>query len=185
MAANIEIKARARDIARQLRLAIEMSPTPAQEMWQEDVFFNAPSGRLKLRIFENRTGELIYYDREDSTGPRVSRYFISRTNDPQGLRDVLAVSLGVRGVVKKRRTLVLVGDIRVHADKVEELGDFLELEYVMRDDTVQADAMAAVKELMQRLGIEEGDLVGSAYIDLVPKRERLARGQPSEPQHIP
>ena len=41
---------------------------------------------------------------------------------------VLAKCLGVKGKVKKVRTLYLVGQTRVHVDKVEGLGDYMELE---------------------------------------------------------
>lgn len=41
---------------------------------------------------------------------------------------LLSHSLGVKGTVKKTRTLYMVGQTRVHVDKVEGLGDFMELE---------------------------------------------------------
>lgn len=51
---------------------------------------------------------------------------------PGGLSDdiqlLLSRSLGVKGSVKKTRTLYMVGQTRVHVDKVENLGDFMELE---------------------------------------------------------
>lgn len=44
------------------------------------------------------------------------------------LQAVLSEALGVQGVVKKERRLYMVGQTRVHLDRVEGLGDFLELE---------------------------------------------------------
>jgi hypothetical protein len=44
---------------------------------------------LKLRMFANGHGELIAYERPDSTGPKTSNYFITPTQDPEGLRDSL------------------------------------------------------------------------------------------------
>ena len=40
----------------------------------------------------------------------------------------LGLALGVRGVVKKTRRLIMIGQTRVHIDDVEGLGTFMELE---------------------------------------------------------
>ncbi|KPJ61589.1 MAG: hypothetical protein AMJ46_00335 [Latescibacteria bacterium DG_63] len=167
MASNIEIKAWANDFQRQQELAVAISDTPPEHTSQEDIFFNVPRGRLKLRVFGDKSGELIYYSREDTISPRVSHYSIFRTHEVETLRTILSSSLGVRGLVRKRRTVYRAGDIRIHLDRVEDLGDFIELEYVMRDDTVEPEAVRAVRALMPRLHIEESDLIGAAYIDLV------------------
>lgn len=37
-------------------------------------------------------------------------------------------ALGVKGIVKKKRELYMVGQTRVHLDEVEGLGNFMELE---------------------------------------------------------
>ena len=43
-------------------------------------------------------------------------------------QETLKKALGIKGVVKKNRTLYMVGQTRVHVDQVEGLGDFMELE---------------------------------------------------------
>jgi predicted adenylyl cyclase CyaB len=172
MAANIEIKARARDFERQRKLAEALSEAPAVELSQEDVFFSVPKGRLKLRTCGDGSGEIIYYDRADACTPRVSNYYIYRTGDAESFRSIMSLALGVQGIVKKRRTLFKVGDIRIHVDRVEGLGDFIELEYVMRDSTAEAFAVSAVESLMARLEIGEGDAVSQAYIDLARDQNR-------------
>lgn len=72
--------------------------------------------------------ELIYYERPDIEGPKLSVY--SRCNVPHGadLLTVLEMSLGIKGVVKKTRHLFLIEHTRIHIDDVEGLGKFLELE---------------------------------------------------------
>jgi adenylate cyclase class IV len=122
MPCSIEIKARVPDLQR-LRTAVEaLSDTPAEVLDQEDVFFQAPQGRLKLRIQGDRQGELILYHREDAPGPRPSRYLIAPTSDPSALQAILTSVLGAIGVVRKRRRLYLIGQTRVHLDEVEGLG---------------------------------------------------------------
>lgn len=58
--------------------------------------------------------------------------------DPDTLHTALARACGEIGRLRKRRRLWLVGATRVHLDRVDDLGDFMELEVVLRDG--QADA---------------------------------------------
>ena len=77
-------------------------------------------------------------------------------------------SNGLRGVVRKRRELILIGQTRVHLDDVEGLGHFMELEVVMREGQSNEDGQQIAQGLMSELGIEESDLIACAYIDLMP-----------------
>jgi adenylate cyclase class IV len=60
-----------------------------------------------------------------------------------------------------------VGQTRVHLDEVEGLGDFVELEVVLRPDQAEEEGIVMAEGLMARLGIAEGQLVDVAYIDLM------------------
>ncbi|XP_054844496.1 uncharacterized protein LOC129335729 [Eublepharis macularius] len=128
MPANVEIKARVRNLAQLVSHAERLSGSPGHAIVQTDTFFSVPCGRLKLRDFRDGRGQLIFYDRPDTEGPKLSHYAISSTEDPAGLAVVLSQALGVKGVVKKERRLYIVGQTRVHVDRVEGLGDFMELE---------------------------------------------------------
>uniref|UniRef100_A0A6I8SJS3 CYTH domain-containing protein n=1 Tax=Xenopus tropicalis TaxID=8364 RepID=A0A6I8SJS3_XENTR len=129
MPRNVEIKARVRDWERTLQECCNQSKTPGELIKQRDVFFNSSHGRLKLRDFQDGQGQLIYYNRPDLVGPKLSDYSISNTTDPADLERVLTQALGVRGSVVKERLLFLVGQTRIHLDKVQSLGNFLELEW--------------------------------------------------------
>src|SRR5262249_45853465 len=126
MARNIEIKARAGELDEVERSARTIATNGPQDIEQEDVFFDVPEGRLKLRIFPDNTGELIFYRRSDAAGPKLSDYSIYATSDAAGLRALLSTAYGVRGIVKKRRRLYMSGRTRIHLDRVEELGNFVE-----------------------------------------------------------
>ena len=167
MARNIEIKARVSDPATLRRKASGLSDTPAELILQEDTFFHVPRGRLKLRIISPEHGQLIYYQRPDAAGPKQSDYHISITTEPQTLKDVLARSLGIRGVVNKQRWLYLVGPTRIHLDQVEGLGAFMELEVVLKAGDTLADGQVIAADLMLQLGIQEQDLIEGSYIDLL------------------
>jgi len=167
MLKNVEIKARVGNPARIKTLAGALARTPSQLIVQEDIFFVVPRGRLKLRIFSTNSAELIYYEREDGPSPKESRYSLSRTSEPEALKAVLQMSLGVRGIVRKERTLYLVEQTRIHLDKVEGLGSFVELEVVMQLNQSHADGVQIARELMAKLEIQDSDLVEQAYIDLL------------------
>jgi predicted adenylyl cyclase CyaB len=87
--------------------------------------------------------------------------------DPASLGAVLAAALGVRGVVRKRRRLYLIGRTRVHLDRVEGLGDFIELEVVLGEAEAVSRGEVVAAELADRLGIARSDLVRGAYLDLL------------------
>jgi predicted adenylyl cyclase CyaB len=167
MPANIEIKARASDFAGLRKRTEALSDTPAQVIPQEDTFFNTSKGRLKLRQLAPDHGQLVYYERTDASGPKRSNYSIFETSDPDSLKTALSLALGVRGVVRKKRTLFLVGQTRVHLDEVEGLGDFMELEVVLHPGQSDAEGQAIARDLMTRLGVAENDLLESAYMDLL------------------
>ena len=167
MPSNIEIKARVRDFDKIRKRAESLSDTPLLVIAQEDIFFNTERGRLKLRILAPDRAQLIYYLRSDQEGPRRSDYHIFETLDPENLKHVLSLAYGIRGVVKKTRYLFMVGQTRVHLDDVEGLGHFMELEVVMQEGQSSAQAETIAEGLMTSLGVERGDLLEGAYIDLL------------------
>jgi predicted adenylyl cyclase CyaB len=171
MPANIEIKARVRDMAGLRARAEALSDTPVQVIPQEDTFFHIPKGRLKLRRLQPDQAQLVFYERPDQDGPKRSNYHIYETSDPQGLLMTLTLALGVRGVVRKTRYLYLCGQTRIHLDDVEGLGQFMELEVVLREGQSDAEGQSIAEELMDRLGVQKEDLLEGAYMDLLEKSQ--------------
>lgn len=167
MPTNIEIKARAHDFERQQNLAARIADGPVEVLVQEDTFYQVKQGRLKLRVLGPARGELIYYEREDRSGPKSSHYRVFPTQKPEALHTALTRVLDTVGTVKKTRHLYHRGQTRIHLDDVEGLGLFLELEVVLRDDQSAAEGQAIATELMQALEVREMDLIASAYLDLL------------------
>jgi adenylate cyclase len=167
---NIEIKAHARSFEDIKRRAEALSDTPVEAIRQEDIFFNTPRGRLKLRVTPGERGQLIYYTRPDQEGPKRSDYQLFHTADPKDLKRVLELAYGVRGIVRKTRYLYRVGQTRIHLDDVEGLGQFMELEVVLRDGQGDAEGQAIAQGLMASLGVEKSDLLEGAYMDLLDPR---------------
>jgi predicted adenylyl cyclase CyaB len=167
MPANIEIKAILHNRMAVEAIAAHLSEQVLATIEQEDIFFRCDGARLKLRILGPKQGELIRYQRSDVAGIRCSQYVIARTSDPEALREILGQSLGVIGVVRKTRTLYQVGQTRIHLDRVEGLGNFLELEVVLRPGQTEAEGKTIALKLLENFRIEENQLVAVAYIDLL------------------
>nr|XP_046234584.1 uncharacterized protein LOC124053462 isoform X2 [Scatophagus argus] len=167
MPSNVEIKAKVSDPTQFAEKAAQLSQSEGTIIRQHDTFFNCSQGRLKLRDFMNKSGQLIFYERPDTDGPKLSRYSISPTNDPSSLRAVLSDALGVKGEVRKERRLFLIGQTRVHMDTVEGLGNYMELEVVMRPEQTVEEGQQVAEDLMEKLGVSKESLVTGAYMDLI------------------
>ncbi|XP_066999741.2 adenylate cyclase CyaB [Anabrus simplex] len=167
MLRNVEIKARVKDLAGIIFEAKLLSGSGGEVIKQTDTFFLVPSGRLKLRNIEGKHSELIYYDRPDGDGPKLSQYEKCDVNEPSKLCSVLTRALGERGTVKKTRYLFMVGQTRVHIDQVEGLGNFMELEVMLSEDQSLEDGQNIAHALMKKLGVNKEDLIAGAYMDLL------------------
>ncbi|MEP7283103.1 MAG: class IV adenylate cyclase [Rubrivivax sp.] len=170
MARNIEIKARIASVESLLPSVAALASEGPVEIAQQDTFFRCEAGRLKLRDFLNGTGELIFYRRANQAGPKESFYLRSETSTPEILRQSLALAYGESGSVSKQRTLFLVGRTRVHLDKVQGLGHFLELEVVLSENESSEVGTGEAHELMAKLGIESHQLVEGAYVELASEK---------------
>ena len=134
---------------------------------QVDTFFNSPSGWLKLREVEGCPSELISYRRSvENSGPRESDYHILRIDEPSALYSVLESSLGILGRVEKQRALWIYRNTRVHLDRVEGLGDFLELETVL-GDIDSAEGTAESEEVINLIKLDRESLISVPYLELL------------------
>ncbi|MDD3287517.1 MAG: class IV adenylate cyclase [Alphaproteobacteria bacterium] len=171
MGRNIEIKAKIGSIGALLPAVEKIADSQPQEIFQDDTFFFCSSGRLKLRMFSEAEGQLISYSRPNKSGPKECIYTIYETSSPRALGDVLASSCGILGKVVKRRTLYMCGNTRIHLDKVEGLGDFLELEVVLSDTETAESGIKTANDILSKLGISNNQLIEGAYVDLALKAE--------------
>ena len=169
MARNVEIKATIPQWHSMQAAVAAIADAPPTEFAQEDVFSHVPNGRLKMRT-QNGAAELIYYIRSDDCGPRQSSYLRLPVGDPSFTRNMLAAIHGERGVIRKVRRLYLVGQTRIHLDRVDGLGDFLELEVVLRAHQSSEAGVAIARDLMKRLAISDNQLVDRAYVDCLNRK---------------
>lgn len=164
---NLELKVRVVDLGDVLARARGLGARDEGTRRDVDTYFAVPQGRLKLRQTEGRPGgTLIAYRRADAPGSRHSHYRLVEVADAAGLLAALGTALGVRAVVVKERRLFVHGATRIHLDRVEGLGSFVELETVLTTQT-EAEATAEHELAKQALGLDAAEPVPVSYVDLL------------------
>lgn len=163
---NLEFKANCDSLDALRQRLVDFEAKHRRTMKQLDTYFNVPQGRLKLREIDTHKAELIYYQRSDLAESRYSDYQVCDIPEPMVFKQIATTAWGVRGVVEKQRELWMFGDTRIHLDEVKNLGQFVELETVIRDQT-EAEAQAEHQFVKEALGIKHEDLVSVSYSDLV------------------
>src|SRR3954466_1635807 len=171
---NLEVKAVDPDPQATFAAAVAFGACDQGVVLQRDTYFHAVQGRLKLREAPPRPPELISYARAELAGPKVSLYRVVPVADHVALVDALAESLGVRVVVEKARRLLLWRNVRIHLDRVAQLGDFVELEAVATSPGGLEVERDRVEQLRVALGIADERLVAAGYADLLIRRGRAA-----------
>ena len=166
---NLELKARCANLAHAEEIACQLGAAPGGTLHQVDTYFQTAVGRLKLRQTNHGSGELIYYERAEDSAVRWSNYFTAPVADCAALRDVLTRAYGVRLEVEKSRVLYLYRGARIHLDRVEGLGDFLEFESPVQSDseTDSERARLIMRELMSGFGLQPRDAIQASYADLL------------------
>jgi predicted adenylyl cyclase CyaB len=167
MARDIEIKARVASIDALIPQVAALADQGPVEIDQDDTFFLCTTGRLKLRTLSEDSGELIFYRRPDTPGPKESFYVRAATSSPDSLREALSLAYGLAGRVRKHRTLYQCGRTRIHLDRVEGLGEFLELEVVLQEGESAHAGVQEAQRLLAVLGITADQRVPDAYVDLI------------------
>ncbi|HEU4431650.1 MAG TPA: class IV adenylate cyclase [Myxococcota bacterium] len=168
MRANLELKARCADLA----LARERARAVATA-WlgvddQVDTYFVTRAGRLKLRESSLAGAQLVPYFRADEPRARRSDHQVIAVEDGAGLARMLREMLGVHRVVRKRREIALYENVRIHLDRVEGLGDFVELEAVWDGSAAGLpEQERKIAFLRERLGIPDADLIAGSYETLL------------------
>jgi len=167
MALNVEIKAKAAD-PEFIRGFLKKNNADFKGIdLQTDTYFNVPNGRLKLRE-GNIENNLIYYERLDTPGAKESNFHLVRVSDAETLKEILTRSLGVKMVVKKRREIYFIGNVKFHIDEVESLGNFAEIEASdLYEDIAKEQLQRQCDFYLNELNIKSGDLVAVSYSDML------------------
>ena len=153
---------------------------------QRDTYFDNEAGEIRgggkaLRIRETKdlmkgvvTAELNF------KGPRMDQVSMTRqeleteVGQAETGRRILA-ALGFSPVlpeVVKERTEYRRKEITAALDRVEGLGDFLELEILADEETENGKVLQKLEELLGELGYQMGDTVTRSYLSMLQQGRR-------------
>jgi adenylate cyclase, class 2 len=163
---NLEAKFRLSDLAIARERAQAAGFVFSGLLVQRDTFFVVPSGKLKLRE-QDGGAWLIHYKRDHSQKLELSNYEIVAVTEPAATCAMLAAALGTHAEVRKERTLLIRGNIRLHLDRVYGLGDFGEIEAILPENKQAETYRAEVGLILDALGVGETDLISVSYFELM------------------
>jgi adenylate cyclase, class 2 len=134
---------------------------------QTDTYFNVKQGRLKLRE-GNIENHLIYYERENQSGPKQSEVLLYKTEPGLAIKDILSKSLGVLVTVKKEREIYFINNVKFHIDSVNNLGSFAEIEAIGNPGiSKREELLKQCKFYMNLFEIREENLIENSYSDML------------------
>ncbi|HVN91511.1 MAG TPA: class IV adenylate cyclase [Candidatus Binataceae bacterium] len=163
---NLEAKFRLDNLAIARSRAETIGYSYRATLIQRDTFFTVPHGKLKLRE-EPETATLIHYRRDHDVTLELSNYSIVPVSNPAELRTMLEAALGTIAEVRKRRTLLMRENIRLHLDEVENLGCFGEIEAVIPEDENAERHRPAVEEILATLAITPAERISVSYFEMM------------------
>ena len=165
MSTNLELKARCKSFRRASGIAEALCRRRSAVLKQTDTYFLVPQGRLKLREIAGHPSELIWYQRPDKAGAKISDYRIAKVRNPKQLCAILGKLFGILVTVRKVRHLYLHKNARIHLDRVSGLGEFIEFEVVVRKGMPQAKRLMA--SLVSEFGIQRRNRIPLSYSNLL------------------
>lgn len=166
MAQNLEIKIKVENLKQITNLIEQLGAVYSELLKQKDTYYKNDAGLLKLRN-TNREFQLIKYNRDEINPDRWSDYellFITGDN----VEDYLASLFEIEAIVEKERELYLFNNTRIHLDNVKGLGQFLELETVVR--TSQEEAKTEFEKVLAALKIDINKQIKTSYRYLIEKK---------------
>lgn len=162
---NVEFKAELRDYQLARLIAGRIGARHVALLKQTDTFYKVPDGRLKKRECEGEPTEYIFYHRLNRSRPKLSHFTIYSEEEARarfGTRE-----LPVWLTVRKTRDLWMYAGVRLHLDRVEQLGDFFEAEALVTPTQHVGRCHEAIADVRSQLGPALGELIATSYADLL------------------
>lgn len=176
---NVEFKAELRDLALARTICRAIRATHIATLRQTDTYYRIPQGRLKKRECEGEPVEYIYYDRANRAQPKLSLFNVY--TERQARERYGEQELPIWLVVRKTRELYILDNVRIHLDRVDALGDFIEFEAIVSRTQNVAKCHRDLASLRERLAPAIGEPIALSYSDMLAESAEVTVDQPRLP----
>lgn len=171
MMKNLELKVQL-DEESLRNLIVVLQPYYSEVISQTDTYFVTSEGRLKLREEEGKGAYMIRYLRPNLEQAKESDYLFYPIDDVDLFLSIFKDVLQNEIQVKKERMLYFPKPhIRVHLDRVESLGDFLEIEIILSKEVSLEIAKAEMQALQESLQLNNLNKINCGYRELLQKHK--------------
>lgn len=170
---NVEFKAKVDNLESVENKLLTLNPVFQGLDHQIDTYFNAATGRLKLRegTIENA---LINYDRENIAGSKESQIILYQHTPNAALKNILAKQLGIKVVVDKKRKIYFIDHVKFHFDRVADLGTFMEVEAIDAKDAFTTEELKAQCDFyFDFFELTPESIIDRSYSDLLLEQQNL------------
>lgn len=165
---NIEIKSKCENPDEIEQILKSKNAFYKGEDLQTDTYFKVKDGRLKLREgkIEN---SLIFYNRKETKELKKSDVVLYEVSkDVDGLKNILKNLFEVLAVVKKKRKIFFIDNMKFHIDTVDGLGSFIEIEAIDTSGKIGKEKLTSqCNEYIEMLGIDRNNFIDKSYSDLI------------------
>ncbi len=161
---NFELKTKILNCAEILEKIKNIGAIYKETMNQIDYYFQIGTEKEKIREINHQTISLISYKRSERKGKKDSNYTIKTLSLEQ--KKSLLEQKPLLCLVDKTRQLWMYKNTRIHIDNVVGLGNFMELETVVKDIS-ENRGLDEFNEVVNKLEINLKNTEPFSYSDLI------------------
>ncbi|MGA2666793.1 MAG: class IV adenylate cyclase [Patescibacteria group bacterium] len=188
---NVELKVSVKDFKGIIFHLKKIGAGSKGKFSQVDTYYKSKNGRLKIREIDHKFYQLITYYRKDQAESKISDYTIEDLNKKE-LKQYkwrLSRTNGKSVKVSKKRELWIYNNTRIHLDKIQGLGKFIELETVVKNPDDLQQLEKEHQEVINLLNLSSFTRVSKSYSDLIlekkNQRKELASHLIQHPKTFP
>lgn len=165
---NLEIKIRVFNSVEIQKKVLDMQAKFVGTLFQIDTYYIIGRMRLKLREEKDKS-YFVYYKRSNILDSKFSKYYI--VNIPFSfskiIKKMVSFIFSIKVVVSKKRDLFIYKNTRIHLDKIDELGEFIELETIFVKNSKGDELKNEHSFVIDYLGLNNLEKIKESYSDLM------------------
>ena len=169
MIKNREFKAKVDELRSYEQQLQKLNPKFMGTDHQKDTYYKVGEDR-KLKLREgNMENALIFYKRPEIAGEKSADILLYKHRPDENLKLMLEALHGIDIIVEKERKIHFCDNVKIHLDKVNGLGTFLEVEAIMdeRSSLTEAQLEEQCSEYRDFFSIQQHQLQAHSYADLL------------------